>query len=340
MSFRRTVFLVLTAVVLAVTGLEVLLDLLWEARQRAAFPPGFEAVAPRGGDDDLLTDLLDVPVVLAVALLAAGWLTRWIARPIERLTRAADALADAERPEAVPVPPGDDALSDLARAFNRMSASVHGSLERERAFTRYVSHELRTPLTALSVQLERAELGLVPAEEVVPAAGRQARKMQETLSALLALARSAQRDLAPQPLAPLVAETLASVDGARIHLPAPLPGVRVSDAPLLRQALRNLVENVVRHASGRAELRVTIRGRELDLVLRDDGPGLPAELLGAAQRPFVRGGGEAAGSGLGLALVDEVAKTLGGRLQLRNVEGGLEASLTVPVVVRGAHPPQ
>lgn len=336
MSFRRTVFLVLTAVVVAVAGIEALLDLAWDARQRAAFPPGFEAVAPANGGNDLLPDLLDVPLVIALALLAAGWLTRRIAAPIERLTRAADALAEAQRAEAVPVPPGDDALSDLARAFNRMSASVHESLERERAFTRYVSHELRTPLTALSVQLERAELGLVPADEVVPAASRQARRMQETLAALLALARSGRRELAPRPLAAIVAEALATVDGAEVRMPAPLPGVRVSDAPLLSQALRNLVENVARHASGRAELRATIRGSELDLVLRDEGPGLADDLLERADQPFVRGDGQAAGSGLGLALVAQVAETLGGELRLRNVPGGLEASLTVPVVVRRA----
>jgi len=339
MSFRRTVFLVLAAVVVAITGIEALLDLAWDARQRAAFPPGFEAVAPRGGGGDLLPDLLDVPIVIVIALLAGGWLTRRIAAPIERLTRAADALAAAQRAEAVPVPPGDDALADLARAFNRMSASVHESLERERAFTRYVSHELRTPLTALSVQLERAELGLVPAEEVVPAASRQARRMQETLAALLALARSTRRELAPRPLPDVVDEVLAGVDGADVRLPAPLPGVRVSDAPLLIQALRNLVENVVRHASGRAELRATIRGSELDLVLRDEGPGLPEALIDRARQPFVRGDGQAAGSGLGLALVAQVAETLGGDLELRNVNGGLEASLTLPVVVRRASAP-
>ena len=339
MSFRRTVFLVLAVLVVAITGIEALLDLAWDARRRAAFPPGFEAVAPRGGEGGLLPDLLDVPIVLVVALLAGGWLTRRIAAPIERLTRAADALAEAQRAEAVPVPPGDDALSDLARAFNRMSASVHESLERERAFTRYVSHELRTPLTALSVQLERAELGLVPAEEVIPPASRQARRMQETLAALLALARSARRDLAPRPLPEVVGEVVAGVEGADVRLPAPLPGVRVSDATLLAQALRNLVENVVRHASGRAELRATIRGSELDLVLRDEGPGLSESLADRAQQPFVRGDGQTAGSGLGLALAAQVAETLGGELRLRNVDGGLEASLTLPVVVRRASAP-
>ena len=341
MSFRRTVFLVLFATVLATVGLEVVTDLLRDARQRAAFPPGFEAVAPSDGDAGLWTDLLDVPVVLLFATGIAAWLTRRVARPIDRLTRAADALAASKRPEVVPVPPGDDELSDLARSFNRMSASVHASIERERAFTRYVSHELRTPLTAVALQVERAELGLVDATDVLPAVKRQAHRMQEVLDALLALARSTQRELAPRPLAPLVEEVLASVDGVHVRLPAPLPGVRVSDAPLLRQALRNLVENVARHASGRAQLRAAIRGATLDLILHDEGPGLPEGWDDRAIRPFERGYERAngategaGGSGLGLALVGQVAETLGGELRLRNVDGGLEATLSLPVVTR------
>ncbi len=333
MSFRRTIFLVLTAFVLALTGVEALLDLAWDARERAAFPPGFEEVAPSDGEAGLLLDLLDVPVVVGLALVAAWWLTRRAERPIERLTHAADALAEARRPDAVPVPPGDDALADLARAFNRMSASVHESLERERAFTRYVSHELRTPLTALRLQLERAEMGFVDADAVLPAVSRQAARMQEVLHALLALARSTRRDLAPRPLAPLVEEAVSAVEGATVVLPAPLPRTKVSDAPLLAQAIRNLVENTAQHASGRAELRASIRGRSLDLVLRDEGPGIPEDLLDRVREPFVRGS-RGRGSGLGLALVAQVADTLGGGLKLRNVDGGLEVTLTLPVVVQ------
>jgi signal transduction histidine kinase len=334
MSFRRTILLLLTGFVLTLTGIEVLLDLAWEARQRSAFPPGFQEVSPRDDGGGLLLDLLDVPIVVAMALLAAGWLARRVERPIERLTRAADALADARRPDAVPVPPGDDALADLARAFNRMSASVHDSLERERAFTRYVSHELRTPLTAVRLQLERAEMGLVDARDVLPTVSRQASRMQEVLDALLALARSSRRDLAPRPLAPLIEEVIDAV-GADVRSPAPLPRIRVSDAPLLAQALRNLVENTVQHASGRAELRASIRGRELDLVLRDEGPGLPDDLIARAHEPFVRGSA-GTGSGLGLALVGQVAETLGGSLRLTNVDGGLEARLTLPVVAQAS----
>jgi signal transduction histidine kinase len=306
---------------------------------RAAFPPGFEAVAPADRDDDLWADLIDVPIVLALATAVAFWLTRRIARPITRLTEAADALASAKQPESVPVPAGEDELSDLARSFNRMSASVHASLERERAFTRYVSHELRTPLTAVALQVERAELGLVSADDVLPTVKRQAERMQEVLDALLTLARSKQRDLAPRPLGPLVAEVLASVPDAQIALPAPIANVRVSDAPLLTQALRNLVENVVRHASGRAVLRSAIRGSSLDLILRDEGPGLGDGGHERPEAPFearTQAAAGARGTGLGLALVAQVAQTLGGELRLRNVEGGLEATLSLPVVRREA----
>lgn len=335
MSFRRTVLLTLVGIVLAVTGLEALFDLAWEARRRAAFPPGFDAVAPESFDADLIADLLDIPIVVAVALLAARWLTRRISAPIERLTRAANALAETERSSSVPVPAGDDALSDLAHAFNRMSASVHESLERERAFTRYVSHELRTPLTALSVQLERAELGLVSADTALPAASRQARRMQETLAVLLDLGRASRRELVPRPLRDVIDDVRADVPETEIRSPAPIPNVRVSDALLLSQALRNLMENVARHATGVADVRATIRGRELDVVISDYGPGMPEAASGSQDAQDVGGSGPDVGRGLGLALVRSITTTLGGELHFRNRPDGLDVSLTVPLVTQG-----
>lgn len=327
MSFRRTLFLVITGVVLAVTGVEVVFDLAVDRLTTA--PAGAEL------PNDLLLDLLDLPVFVAIAFFAARIVTHAVARPIERLTAAANELAGARRPESVPVPPGEDELSDLARAFNRMSASVHGSLERERSFTRYVSHELRTPLSALQVQIERAQMGLVPAADVLPALERQTRRMEEVLSALLALARSSRRELAPRPLAPLLEDVLAGFDDVEAELPAPLPRVRVSDGQLLQQAFTNLVDNAAKHASGRMVVTASIRNEALDLCVRDVGPGVPESLLRRLREPFVQGAPDREGSGLGLALVGSIAETLGGRLALRNVQGGFEATLTLPIVVRG-----
>ena len=333
MSFRRTVFLVLVGMVLVVTGMEALFDLAWDAQQRAAFPPGFEAVAPDGIDADLVVDLLDVPIVIGVALLAARWLTRRIGAPIERLTRAANALAETERSNSVPVPRGDDALSELARAFNRMSASVHDSLERERAFTRYVSHELRTPLTALSVQLERAELGLVPADNVLPIASRQARRMQETLQVLLDLGRASRRELVPRSLREIIEDVRSDVPEADVRCTTPIPNIRVSDAPLVSQALRNLVENVVRHATGVAEIRTTFMGRDLEVVVSDYGPGLPTTSEGStSEAPH---DGTEPDRGLGLPLVRSIVTTLGGELRFHQRSDGLDVSLRLPVVTWG-----
>lgn len=285
--------------------------------------------------NELFLDLLDLPLFFLLALMVAWTLTRAALRPVRALTRAARAMAEQHSPTPMPVPPGDDELSQMARSFNQMQTSVQNLLERERTFTRYASHELRTPLSALKLQLEALALGLGSAEQAAPVLERHVTRMEETLNVLLALARSNEPQTEPASLQPLFRELLASLpDEARARVRAPRRlhgGVNVAGAQLVVQAVRNLLENALRYSGGEVVFCAEVSGGALRLSVRDFGPGVPEDDLERLTQPFYRRGGHRESSGLGLALVENISRTLGGRLELRNASPGLEARLTLPL---------
>ncbi|HEX7156267.1 MAG TPA: HAMP domain-containing sensor histidine kinase, partial [Burkholderiaceae bacterium] len=119
-------------------------------------------------------------------------------------------------------------------------------------------------------------------------------------------------------LARLVAEEFGDARGAgrlmvEVHgEPAPVAG----DLDAIGIALRNLIDNALKHAAGAA--RVTVRVEPGEIAVIDDGPGVPPTALATLVRPFVRGNVLSEGSGLGLAIVDTIARQSGGRLELRS----------------------
>ncbi|MDX2007710.1 MAG: HAMP domain-containing sensor histidine kinase [Meiothermus sp.] len=276
------------------------------------------------------TELLALPLALLLALGASYLLLGYLLSPVRRLTKATHDLAQQRFPEPLPVPPGDDELSDLAQSFNRMSQAVRNFLERERSFARYTSHELRTPLATLRAQIESLEQGLLPREESLPAIKGSLERLEKLLAGLLALTRSPQSDPTPVALADVLERVLA-------ELPGPQQGrVTVGGRPqsrvlgyeeLLHQALGNLIHNALKYSQGLVEVEV---GRNL-VAVRDSGPGVPEEALARLGDPFLRLQPRTEGLGLGLALVRHIAQLLGGELSFRNrPQGGLEAVLTLP----------
>lgn len=343
MSLRRTVFLAVFVAVFSTAAIEGVLDVVVDRMVG-------------DGDDRLLFDLLDVPLMLVVALAGAWLIARRIARPLNTLTDATLHVAAQSFPLHVAVPSGDDEIARLTRSFNAMGEAIQSHIDREQAFTRYASHELRTPLSAMRLQIERSELGLVPPSEVLPVLRRQLTQLEEILQALLAFARSPGPDVESRLLAPVLKESLANFpvdarDRFTLTDDSP-PQLKVTHSRLLQQALTNLLDNALRHGSGNATVRVMAEERSVTVSVRDRGAGVLPDELGRVTEPFYRGSnskepdarprGPAAatsgasygteGVGLGLAFVAFIAKALEGSLTLMNTDVGFEATLTLPIV--------
>lgn len=218
----------------------------------------------------------------------------------------------------------------LARARERFVASV--------------SHELRTPLQAvlLFAQLLRMGRASSPAEreEALGIIERETERLVALVERVLAFAGSGdvpRESEAPErtDLAEVVRETvdafrpLAEGEGVRVRveLPADLPPVRGSPRAL-RQVLFDLLDNAVRHGPrGQAvEVRARAEDGRVDLVVDDEGPGIPPRERERVWEPFVRleggGAGEGSGSGIGLAVVRDAVEAMGGRAWIEDAPGG------------------
>lgn len=223
----------------------------------------------------------------------------------------------------------------LVQALDRLLARLAAALDNERRFTADAAHELRTPLAALKVQAQVAMATPDAAQQrhalaqVIAGADRATRLVEQ----LLRLARLDPLVRLPDPrpldLAELARQAVADACAAGpARLTTALPGTPVTvqgDGDLLAAALRNLVDNAMRHApaDGRIVVGAGVADGERILEVIDDGPGVPEAELPRLVERFYRGRETVAeGSGLGLAIVRRIADLHGARLEVENRAGG------------------
>jgi two-component system OmpR family sensor kinase len=296
---------------------------------------------------------LVIPLLLGLAggALAGLVLARQLTRPLAALAAAARRLTAGQRDVRVP-PEGPLEVADVAQALGGLASALAGSEDRQRRFLLDVSHELRTPLTAVSGYAEALADGVMTGADVVPAAEvirHEAARLRSRVEDLLALARMEaddfRVDLAAADLAELVRaagrawQARADAAGVRLSVEAPdVPLVVHTDAERVRQAVDALADNALRVLPAGAPLVLACRpaaGGGAVVEVRDGGPGLAPEDLAVA---FERGrlteryrGDRPVGSGLGLALVGELARRLGGHAEARQpAEGGVAFAVVLP----------
>jgi signal transduction histidine kinase len=265
--------------------------------------------------------LVGGPVMLLLASAAGYGAAAAALRPVERMRRQAAATSD---PSArLPVPPADDEIGRLGTTLNAMLARLEEAYARERAFVADASHELRTPLAILKAELElalRSGRSAAELEAALRSAAEETDRLVSLAEDLLVIARVEEGRLPLRPV-PVDAGALLREFG-----PADTPaGLTVSaDPERVQQALRNLVDNAHRHGGGHVELAAERANGRVELHVRDDGPGFPPDFLDAAFERFTRadparGRG---GAGLGLAIVDVIARAHGGAAGAANRAGG------------------
>jgi two-component system OmpR family sensor kinase len=269
-----------------------------------------------------------------LALLAGLFVSDRAMSPIKELTSAAREIGRTEDTRRrIPHPEAEDEIAELARTLEGMLGALDASrtrtqtmLERQREFVADASHELRTPLTSVLANLEiLAEELEGEQSETAEAALRSTRRMRRLVGDLLLLARADARRSQPHRLTDLgqilieaAAELGPMADGHELVIhaePAPVLGARDE----LHRLILNLLENAVRHTppGTRVRAQTATVGEETELIVEDEGPGIPAELSARVFERFVRGGRDGGrGSGLGLAIVRSVAEAHGGSVRL------------------------
>jgi two-component system osmolarity sensor histidine kinase EnvZ len=282
-------------------------------------------------------------ITTLLAVLVAIAITRVVNRPLKRLSQAAAELGAGQKPATLPED-GPAEIRTVNQSFNRMVADL-AKLEHDRTLLLAgISHDLRTPLTRLRLELDLTALP----ESTRAAMIDDIEQMDAIVGQFLDYARPApQQAKAAVDLSALVEAALAHVraDEATQLQTDIAPGIHVAGyATELRRALDNLLTNAMRYGrdaqSGHLALRVELHNSDGRVVVavEDHGPGIAEDAVPRLLRPFERGdtarGGHAS-AGLGLSIVDRIARLHGGSLTLRAVNAtaphGLRAELELPL---------
>lgn len=293
----------------------------------------------------LMLDTL-VPNVMLVMLALGGVLAgvRVAMQPLERVSRRI-AARDADDLGPVPVEGLPGELTPFAGTINQLLDRVRQSAAHEQAFLSNAAHQLRTPLAGIQTQLELAEGEAPPAlRERLGAVRAALRRLARSTHQMLALARSGPQavqadELEPVDLASLLEaaanDWLDTALAAGVELQFDAQPVKVRGSPwLLREALANLVHNALDHAPRGSTVLLGCgpAGEGARLTVEDQGPGIPADERARVLERFYQRPGRQGGSGLGLSIVNEVARRHGAALSLADgADGrGLRVSLDFP----------
>jgi two-component system, OmpR family, sensor kinase len=279
------------------------------------------------------------PPVVVLAGLAAWLMAGSALRPVERMRREVAVISEHGSDAAIVVPGTHDEIAKLAATMNAVLGRLKLALDRERRFVADAGHELRTPLAILQGELELAgRHGRTRAElsTAVDAAGIEVRRLATLAEDLLALGRDAAISPRAEPVvtAAVVRESAggfaarAQSDGVSVRCELDESAVVNGDAAQLRRAVDNLLDNALRFAPPRSEITVSARrqGAVATIEVSDQGTGFPADFLPHAFERFRRADDarsrDDGGTGLGLALVRQVAIAHGGDAVASNRDGG------------------
>ncbi|TAM89719.1 HAMP domain-containing histidine kinase [bacterium] len=287
---------------------------------------------------------------VVAAFMAAWFLAQALLAPLERMTRAAESVDPASLERRLGWSGRSDEVGRLAAAFDAMLDRLALAFERERRFVADASHEMKTPLSAIS---GNAQLLQRWGDEATPdvrrdslqAIVRRAREMDRMLREMLALSRAESEAVALRPtnvnavVRTAVAGWEDQARDRRVELRAQLPEAQIdveAEPDLLGVALSNLIGNALKFTPAGGAVTVTLVRNAARVVLEvaDTGGGIAPEDLPHVFERFYRGRAErhVPGSGVGLAIVQSVAKAHRGSVSVESELGkGSRFRLEIPV---------
>ena len=302
------------------------------------------------GINDTITriTLMLLPVILIVTFLGALWISSRTFKPIEQIVSTANSINDADDlTDRIDLKHGPKEMRQLAGAFDRMFERLEKLFDAERQFTSDASHELRTPTAIILAECDRAERKAESVEDYEETIGHireQGERMSGLIDELLGITRLQQGTerypLSEGDLSEFV--TLSSEE----FVPDEEKGIRMEtdieddimcsyNASLISRVIFNLLQNAYRYGKENGFVRLSLKREGCNAVLKvsDNGRGIASEDLDKIWQRFwqadaSRGNG---GSGLGLAMVKEIADLHGGSVAVKSTEGkGSEFSFSIP----------
>ena len=290
-------------------------------------------------------------IALVVSAVVCFLLARYLTAPVDRLRDATQRIAAGDlNVRVLPSLKGrKDDLGLLAADFDAMAERVRSLLESKHQLLRDVSHELRSPLARLQLALSLAQRGDTGAAENLARIGREADRLEQLIARALLLARlerpalgteTEQVDIA-QLLGEIVADVAIEADARRARVELRTQGTLqvMGDREALRSAFENVLRNAVRYSPVGSQLQVRAerRGISIEVVIEDQGPGVPEKDLTLIFEPFYRVDASRdraeGGEGLGLAIAARAVALHHGTIDARNLAAtGLAVRIVLPAL--------
>ncbi len=281
---------------------------------------------------------------MVIALILGSLLSRSLTHPVRDLTTATRALAAGKLEQQVPVRSKDE-LGELAKAFNQMSADLACANQSRRQMTADIAHDLRNPLTVIGGYLESLQDGkLQPTSERFQVMQAEVQHLQHLVDDLriLSLADAGELSIYKQPvnikelLEKIAATYQHQAQGAGIQIQVDadsiLPKVQV-DSERMEQVLGNLVNNALRYTPEGGEVFLSAKQADRNLIIsvKDNGSGIPSEILPRIFERSYRGDTSRSGneSGLGLAITKSIVELHGGSIRAESGDTGAEFFITL-----------
>jgi two-component system sensor histidine kinase CpxA len=294
-------------------------------------------------------------IALAVSALASGWLARHLSAPIRRIQAGARALAaetldsrESDSRVSAGLEDRNDEVAVLARDFDAMADKLRANRAAITQLLRDISHELRSPLARMRVAVGLARQTTADLPRQIDRMELEIERLDGLISQVLKLARlhgteiPFDRELVDidEVIEDVVrdANFEGAIKGCTVNLAGAANLSLHANRELLASAIENVLRNAVRYSPRNAPVDVSVERREPDgvsIIIRDRGPGVPADELERIFQPFYRVAEsrdrDTGGEGIGLAITSQVMKTHGGSANARTLaDGGLEVRLNLP----------
>lgn len=265
----------------------------------------------------------------AIIAIGAYPVVRRLTRRLERLQHGVESLGAGRLSARVKVE-GSDEVARLAASFNRSADQIEALVGAHKSLLANASHELRTPLARIRLALELSKDNF---EEKRRAGLEQdIAELDQLIDEILLASRLDMADVAHDrggvqseveqlDLLALAAEECSRYDEAELEGESATVN---GEARLLRRLLRNLLENARRHGAPPTRMHVRRSGNQAEITVQDGGPGVPPADQDRIFEPFYRSSNvrDSTGTGLGLALVRQIARRHGGEVRCEAVRGG------------------
>jgi signal transduction histidine kinase len=293
---------------------------------------------------DSLVDVLRfvIPALVALVGVLIWFLVGRSLRPVAAIRSEVDEITHGTLHRRVPVPDSQDEIARLAGTMNQMLERLESSSARQRAFVSDASHELRSPVTSIRATLEVAlrNRERIDWPDVAHQVLHEDDRMDRVVGDLLDLARVEENSdsLARAPFVDLEDVVFEEVPRVRRH---PVQTERVSAGRVrgrrdqLARVVRNLLDNADRHAGDHVEVALSSNNGTVDLVVEDDGPGIPEADRERVFDRFTRldegRTRDAGGAGIGLAIVRAIVERHGGGVRVeQGMNGGARFVVSLP----------